>query len=191
MKKTIIFVLAFLCSSITFAQNTELPKSDREWLVGLDFGTGVPIEFHDIKAAGMSLHIGFDFARPINDRYALGFYISGGGGFVGELKPDDKYDKSDRFSGTLKFSAGVMMEIGELKNQPFLLGISPCAGFGLVDMDLILPVELRFGRMLANNWYIMGEITYGISLANETMSIEPTIRVGYNFGHKERTRKKR
>lgn len=59
-----------------------------------------------------------------------------------------------------------------------------------VDMDLVLPIEVRFGRVFSNNWYVMGELSYGISLAKETRCIEPSIRVGYNFGNKSKANKK-
>ena len=51
-------------------------------------------------------------------------------------------------------------------------------------MDMVLPVEVRFGKFITDRWYIMGELTYHLSLANETACIEPAIRVGYNFGRK-------
>ena len=57
-------------------------------------------------------------------------------------------------------------------------------GFGLYDMDMVLPVEVRFGRYITDRWYIMGELTYHFSLAGETACLEPAIRVGCNFGRK-------
>ena len=77
----------------------------------------------------------------------------------------------------------------DLDYKPYIFGISPCIGLGFVDMDLVLPVELRFGRVFSK-WYVMGELLYGISLANETICIEPSIRIGYNFGPRKRSRKK-
>ena len=47
-----------------------------------------------------------------------------------------------------------------------------------------LPIEVRFGKYITDKWYIMGELTYHASLANETASLEPAVRVGYNFGRK-------
>lgn len=183
MKKLFIFTLVLLCSGAVFSQNatTEFPR-----LKGLNIGIGIPVECYDLKAAGTNIHIGGDFAYPVNDKFAMGFYISGGGGFLGTFKPYNEYDK---FSSVIKLSAGLLMEIGNLKNQPYILGIGPGAGLEYVDMDLVLPIEVRFGRVFANNWYVMGELSYGISLANETRCIEPSIRVGYNFGHKARSRK--
>lgn len=182
MKRIFILALTLIISTITFAQNSE-----RTRLKGFNMGVGIPIECYDLKAAGTTLHLGGDFAYPISDKFAMGFYISGGGGFLGSFKPYNEYDK---FYAVIKLSAGLLMEFGDLNNKPYLIGIGPGTGLGYVDMDLVLPIEFRFGRVFANNWYVMGEITYGYSLANETRYFEPSIRVGYNFGHKARARKK-
>lgn len=146
-----------------------------------------------LKAGGINGHIGFDFACPVNDRFALGFYISGGAGFLREFHPYNAFGQFDRYDSKfidITVAAGLMMEIGDLNNQPFLVGVCPATGIGFVDMDLVLPIEVRFGRMLPSNWYIMGQISYGISLAAETACIEPSLRVGYNFGKKSKKLKK-
>jgi hypothetical protein len=174
MKKIFLFAIALIISAQTFAQHNGLK--------GLNVGVGVPFECYDLKAAGADLHIGFDRAYPISDQFALGFYLSGGGGVLGAFHP---YNEYDRVYSMIKLSAGLMMEIGDLDDKPFLLGVSPCLGVGLLDMDLVLPIEIRFGRVL-NNWYVMGELTYGCSLAHETVGFEPCIRVGYNFGNKKK-----
>ncbi|MBR0055158.1 MAG: hypothetical protein IJP65_07640 [Bacteroidales bacterium] len=178
MKKIIILALVIICCTVAFAQNS---KSGLPGLKGMNVGVGIPVECYDIKAAGFNLHLGGDFTYPISDKFAMGFYISGGGGFLGTFKPYNEYDK---FSPVIKLSAGLLMEFGDLNDRPFIVGVGPCAGLGYVDMDLVLPLEFRFGRHLSNNWYIMGELVYGVSLAKETRCFEPAIRVGYNFGHK-------
>jgi hypothetical protein len=175
MKKSILLALALICCVTAFAQ-----KGERLGLKGLNVGVGAPVEFYDLKAVGANLHVGFDRTYPISDKFALGFYLSAGGGALFELHPQYQYDKV--FS-MFKFSAGLLMEIGELDKKPFLVGIGPGTGVGFLDMDLILPVEIRFGRLFSNHWYVMGEIDYGYSLAEETISVEPVIRIGYNFGH--------
>lgn len=81
-----------------------------------------------------------------------------------------------------------------LEDQRYLTGIVTAdilhfgTGFGLYDVDMVLPVELRFGKYLTDRWYIMGELTYHVSLAGETACLEPAIRVGYNFGRKVKAR---
>ena len=173
MKKSILLVLALTCSVIAFAQ-----KGGHPGLKGINVGVGAPVEFHDLKAVGANLHVGFDRTYPISDKFALGFYLNIGGGALWELHPQYQYDNV--FS-MFMFSTGLFMEIGELDKKTFLVGIGPGTGLGFLDMDLILPVEIRFGRVLSEHWYVMGELVYGHSLAGETMSIEPSIRLGYRF----------
>lgn len=194
MKKiSIILLLASVCSIAVMAQDSTSVKRDRRWIKGLSFGVGVPLEVVDLKAGGVNGHIGFDFAKPINDKFAMGMYISGGAGFLREFDPYlyGKFDKYDNHFIDVTVSAGIMMEIGDLNNRPFLLGFCPGTGMGFVDMDLVLPVELRFGRVLKSNWYIMGQLAYYVSLASETVTIEPSLRVGYNFGKKIKPKKKK
>ena len=180
MKKSIIFIIAIFCSVATFAER------DYTTLKALSFGVGLPFECRDLPGAGMTFNIGYDCAYPVNDRFALGFYLTGGGGFWGEFK---KYSNVDHFHVSFRLTAGLMMQIGDPKNKPYLLGIAPCTGFGLYDLDMVLPVELRFGKFITYRWYIMGELTYHASLAGETVCIEPALRVGYNFGRKVKAKK--
>lgn len=86
----------------------------------------------------------------------------------------------------LSFGVGVPIECLDLPGA----GVTPCTGFGLYDLDMVLPVEVRFGKYITDRWYLMGSLTYHISLAGETACIEPAIRAGYNFGHKPKSKKK-
>lgn len=177
MRKSILLALALVFSAVVFAQN------DGRGLKGMSMGAGVPMEFKDLKAAGANLHIGYDCTYPLGDNFALGFYVSGGGGFLGAFKPYNEYDK---FYSVFKLSAGLLMEIGDLDEKPYLVGIGPCTGVGFLDMDMILPIEFRLGRVISEKCYVMGEIVYGMSLSGETVSLEPSIRVGYNFGQRRK-----
>lgn len=188
MKKIMIVTLFLLISATLSAQtagneNAAESSRDHTWLIGFDGGLGMPMEFYDLEAVGMDGHLSFDFAYPVKDNLAVGFYFTFGVGFLSRVHP---YSPYDQFFTPFKINAGLMMEIGDLKNKPFLLGFAPCAGLGFVDMDLVLPVEIRFGRFFYGNWYLMSSVTYGISLAKETAYFEPAIIIGYNFGHKKR-----
>jgi len=178
MKRTVIVILAVLCSTITFAQTAE---RDYNTLKGLSFGVGIPIECRDLPGMGLSANIGYDCAYPISDKLAMGFYLNGGGGFWGEFK---QFSPEDHIHAAFRLTGGLMMRIEDGNNRPYLVGVAPCTGFGLYDMDMALPVEIRFGKYITDRWYIMGEITFHISLADETACLEPAIRVGYNFGRK-------
>lgn len=180
MKKSIIIAVTLLVSAMTFAQKAE---RDYNVLKGLSWGLGLPIEMRDLPGMGEALNIGYDCAYPVNDRFALGFYLTGGFGYWSEFK---QYSTVDRTHVTFRLAAGLMMSIGDRTQRPFLLGVAPCTGFGLYDLDMVLPMEVRFGRFITDRWYIMGELTYHISLAHETAVLEPAVRVGYNFGRKSR-----
>ena len=180
MKKTSLLFFALLIGAMAFAD--EKPERDYTTLKGLSWGLGLPVEFRDLPGMGLTANIGYDCAYPVNDRFALGFYLNAGGGFWGEFR---KYSNIDHIHVVFRLNAGLMMAIGDLKDRPYLLGVAPATGFGLYDMDLVLPVEVRFGRYITDRWYLMGELTYHISLAGETACLEPAIRVGYNFGRKK------
>lgn len=189
MKRISIIVLGLFALSLSLMAQTpeeQQPVRDYNTLKALSFGIGLPFECRDLPGAGLSFHIGYDCAYPINNQLALGFYLNGAGGFWSEYK---RFSKIDNEHVTMRLSAGLLLRIGEADKRPFLVGIAPCTGFGLHDMDLTLPLEIRFGRYLTDRWYIMGELTYNISLAKETACIEPAIKVGYNFGRKIKAKK--
>lgn len=175
MKKfTIILVSLLLFSAPALADENDKPPR----LIGVNMGLGLPIEYADLEAVGLNLHLSFDFAQPVTNTLAVVFYLGLGGGFMGAVHP---YSEYDRFYYPFKFSAGVLLETGDLRQRPFFFGAG--TGLGFVDMDLILPWEIRLGRYLTDRLYVMLEVTTGISLARETLYIEPAVRVGYNFGH--------
>lgn len=176
--KKIFLALALMVSVMTFAQSAE---RDYNTLKGLSFGVGMPFEMRDLPGEGATLNIGYDCAYKVKDNFYMGFYLTGGGGYWGEYK---KYSDIDHFHTVFRLTAGLQMMFGDIQNKPWLIGVAPCTGFGLYDMDMVLPVEVRFGRYITNRWYIMGELTYHVSLVHETATLEPAIRFGYNFGRK-------
>lgn len=181
MKKSILFILVILCSVGAVAQ-----ERDYHTLKGLSFGLGLPIECRDLPGMGLTANIGYDCSYPVNETFAMGFYLTGGGGFWGEFR---QYSEYDHLHVTFRLTAGLMIQIGDLKNKSYLLGVAPCTGFGLYDLDVVLPIEVRFGKYITDRWYIMGELSYHLSTAKETATIEPSVRVGYNFGRKQKQKK--
>ena len=182
MKK--IISLGFLLLALSLCANAQ--ERDYTTLKGLSFGAGIPIEMRDLPGAGMTFNIGYDCAYPVNDHFAIGFYLNAGGGFWGEFK---QYSTVDHFHPVFRLTAGLQMAFGDLQNKPWLIGVAPCTGFGLYDVDMVLPIEVRFGKYITDRWYVMGELSYHASLANETATIEPAIRFGYNFGRKIKQKK--
>ena len=159
-----------------FGKEVRPIKKENPYLIGVDLGVGIPI-YDEYADAGLDFQLGLDFAYPLTNKFALGCYMSAGGGFC--LCMDGLY----------KFSAGILMELGDLHDRPFLLGFGPCLGYGYTDWPEFLPFEFRFGRVFSNNWYMMGEIVCGVPFYGDYY-IEPAIRIGYNFGHKTYSRKR-
>lgn len=171
-------------------------KRYRPLLIGGNIGLGIPmgVDYYGDFGAGLDFQLGFDFAYPFTERFAFGAYFSIGGGFMGGSRYyygeylGDYYDEHlgdyyyEYLDGMFKFSIGLLMEIGDLDERPFIMGISPCLGFGLSGPIAFVPLEFRFGRAFRNNMYILGEATFGVPLGGR-FYFEPTIRVGYNFGH--------
>ena len=150
-------------------------------LIGGELGLGIPLEFGDGAGAGMDFQAGFDFAYPLNDHFAIGFYTSLGGGFTG----GDYYGYGSGgayFGGAFKWTVGLLMEMGDLDDRPFLLGIAPCTGFGFTYPTIFVPAEIKFGRVFKNNMYLTGNISFGIPIGG-MFYMEPAVHVGYNFGH--------
>ena len=92
-----VFVLSSLCC--------QAHERDYNTLKGLSFGVGLPFECKDLPGAGMTFNIGYDCAYPINDQFALGFYLTGGGGFWGEYK---QYSNIDHFHPVFRLTAGLI-----------------------------------------------------------------------------------
>lgn len=150
-------------------------------LIGGELGLGIPMEFGSGAGAGMDFQAGFDFAYPLNDNFAIGFYTSLGGGFTG----GDYYGYGSGgayFGGAFKWTIGLLMEMGDLNDRPFLLGIAPCTGFGFTYPTIFVPAEIKFGRVFRNNMYITGNLSLGIPIEG-MFFMEPAVHIGYNFGH--------
>lgn len=145
------------------------------FLYGVNVGLGLPIDLgYEATGAGLDFQVGFDFAYPLTDNFAIGCYASIGGGFTAGSDWYGSYS-----GGMFKLSVGLLMEIGDLLDRPFIIGVSPCVGFGFSPVISYVPLELRFGRFLSDNWYLTGEVVLGIG----GFSFEPAIRIGYNFGN--------
>lgn len=168
-------------------------KNDAPLLLGLNMGAGVPYaryEKGDLfwNNVGLNFQLGFDFAYPIKDNFALGCYVSAGAGFEYVCSESDRPSYKYYYYGC-RISAGILMEFGDLRESPFVLGVSPCIGYGITAGTELLPLEVRFGRVFSNNWYVMGELAVSSVWFHE-FYIEPSIRVGYNLGNKKYPHKK-
>lgn len=183
-----------------------IPRKDRNVFVGLNLTLGVPMTMpyddsgeYNYLGAGIGLKIGMDFAWPVSDRFAIGFYINFGPNYTWfERHMHDYYlngvrqYRSEWYSKKTvggDFKVGFLMLAGELNNRPFILGVSPCLGFNYTSTDLFIPLELRFGRVLSKHFYMTGNLNMGIPLGRASFMIEPSITLGYHFGNKIKSKK--
>ena len=83
-------------------------------------------------------------------------YLTAGGGLWSEFK---RYSDVDNEHVVFRLAAGLMMQIGDPANIPWLVGVTPCTGFGLYDLDMVLPVEVRFVKYITDRWYLRGSLT--------------------------------
>lgn len=164
-------------------------KTGRKAFVGLNLTVGVPMTMYygwgtyiDDFGAGISPKIGVDFAWPLSDKFAIGFYMNGGSNYAW----NDQYYNSrwhfSMFSFGFDVKIGLLMLAGDINTRPFIIGIAPCTGFNATtDWQIFLPIELRFGRVLGKRFYITGNLNMGIPL-DGTFMIEPGVALGWRLG---------
>ena len=83
MRRHLVIAIALVVSAVACAQKT---ARDHSTLKGISFGVDIPFECRDLPGAGVTLNVGFDRTYRMTGRWALGFYLTGGGGFWGEYK---------------------------------------------------------------------------------------------------------
>lgn len=187
------------------------PKTGRNVFLGLNFTLGVPMtppwqsvghdpdgtwwDYRQDFGIGIGLKFGMDVAFPLSDKLAIGFYFNVGGhmNWVNYRYSFqlfyDPYD-GDYSEGGLPWTygydvkLGLLMLLGNLSNQPFIIGLVPCIGYNYTSMDSFLPFELRFGRVLSKHFYMTGNLNTGIPYCNHDCAfmIEPSITFGWHFG---------
>lgn len=172
-------------------------KNGRNIFVGLNGTIGIPMgmtsgryysggsySYFDAFAFGMNIKFGVDFAYPVADKFAIGTYMNIGAGpgmlfaNVGNSAIGPNFD----------FKVGLLMLAGDVNDRPFIIGLSPCLGFGFVPGVEYLPIELRFGRITKKHLYVTGNLNIGLPLYGNFM-IEPGITIGYHFGDKLKTKR--
>lgn len=128
--------------------------------------------------------IGLDFAYPLSNKLALGLYFNAE--FSYEIT-------NDFFLCGAKF--GILMLIGDIEDKPFILGIAPSTGikYWRSYNDILLPFEVRFGRVINNNFYITGNFIYGNDFRGKwphgsEQIIELSVSLGYHFGDRFRAK---
>jgi hypothetical protein len=150
-------------------------KTGRKAFVGLNLTVGVPMTMYcgwvtyiEDFGAGISPKLGLDIAWPVSDKFAIGFYTT-----IGYNIPFTGF-------GGANYKAGILIHVGDINNRPFIFGLALCSGMTVANARF-LPIELRFGRVLAERFYITGNLNMGVPL-DESFMIEPGISLGWRLG---------
>ena len=172
-----------------------LPARAQDMFLGVTGTAGVPMAFHwvpefNYSSIGGSIKVGADFAYPITDGIAIGAYTSFGLGPV-LITYRDKVERftSRELKAEFDWRLGLLMLVGDLGGSPFIVGLTPCTGYGVcVPVEGYLPLEMRFGMMVSGNFYLTGNLNFGVPLnpnryIGNFFFVEPSITVGYNLGH--------
>lgn len=121
---------------------------------------------------GISPRVGVDFAWPLSEYFAIGAYLNGG--------PNIMFNTWMGF----EVKAGLFMLVGKLSAKPFIIGITPCAGFAMAGGEYV-PVELRFGKIISKHFYITGNFSGGIPCDEEScFMMTPSVSLGIHLGDK-------
>lgn len=148
------------------------PQLKRKIFVGLNFGPGIPLAFGSDFCMGVNLKLGVDFAFPISNNFAVGAYTSFGGGIITPF---------DGVSGMGHFNVGALMLFGDM-DKPWLIGISPCAGFITSEYLTTAPLEFRIGRLKKETFYTTFDILTGPNFSEGGWYVEPRVTLGWHFG---------
>ena len=137
---------------------------------------------------GACLKLGIDISWPLSDKFAIGFYLNAGPNITYTPVSEYSYYVSSFYYTSVDFGfdvkAGILMLIGELNNRPFIIGVSPSfTGYNMTGGDGYLPLELRFGKVLGERFYITGNLNMGIPFYSPcAFMIEPGIALGWRLG---------
>ena len=140
--------------------------------------------YYDYFGIGISPKLGMDFAWPVSDKFALGFYMNAGPNFTwNDAWRVGYYGSSYATHYNIGYDVkiGLLMLAGDINNRPFIIGLAPCTGFKMTTDQTYLPLELRFGKVLGKGFYVTGNLNMGIPIDGSFM-IEPGIALGWRLG---------
>lgn len=180
-------------------EKPKVVKAKGKNFCGMSFGIGVNIcnwssgyNAAYSKAISVPINVGFDYAWRLSDRFAMGIYavIGAGPSFYRQRistnyrgYPDYDYDYK-YYEGTdvaINLYVGLLMLFGNLDNKPFILGVTPFTGFSALSSyypTSSLPLEVRFGRVLSDHFYLTGYAKMGVGIG---FPFEPGLSFGYKF----------
>ena len=119
--------------------------------------------------------IGMDYAHPITNKFALGFFINGAlYGSVNTGNNDIPY----------QVNLGLLMLAGDLYDRPFIIGVTPFTGFSDLGSGRgqgYFPVGFRLGRKINKHLYIIGNFTLGLAALThyDSYTYSASLTIGY------------
>lgn len=164
------------------------PRSNpKEKFFGLGAYLGVGLPAGNMYAKGTIMgnaRFGMDWAWSTSDKFAIGFYLSLGGGYGKAARWKHNYTHngygyesyyylSENPSFNVNLNVGLLMLFGNLHKNPFMVGISPLTGIAYYNElgPMSSGIELRMGCLLGKRFYLTGYCKYnGL--------IEPGINLG-------------
>lgn len=201
MKKWSILALTlFLTGFLCHAQSAgSYIVSKNNIFLGLNGSAGVPLlsknwdtshgPIKNTKGIGGIPAVGLDFAYPVSRNFAVGFYASAGLGalYLVSTYVEGAAEKEKAFAA--EFKGGLLMLVGNVNRRPFIIGIAPLTGIIFNTGKSIdgLPLELRFGRVITEHFYMTGNMEAAIfsgGVNGPVSLIMPSLTFGYHFGSK-------
>ena len=176
----------------------EKPAKEKTMLLGLNVGGASPLYFayDGIYRKGFDMTLGLDFAYPITQNFALGFYVQSGLGFRLESEWSilrDAYHSCYYDQYNWEMNTGLLMTMGDMRQKnAFLLGLG--AGIlgnwyaawsfnmrlGFVNhtgVYMSFDLNTDFGAGYKSGYDIDGNYYW-----NTISYFRPAISIGYNFG---------
>lgn len=120
--------------------------------------------------------IGMDYAHPVSNKFAMGFFINGA--LYGSVNTNSNEGIP------YQINLGLLMLAGDLNNRPFIIGVTPLTGFSYLGGGRghgYFPVGVRLGRKVKKHLYIIGNFSLGLAALNEYdyYTYSASLTIGY------------
>lgn len=169
----------------------EKPAKEKTMLLGLNVGGASPLYFayDGIYRKGFDMTLGLDFAYPITQNFALGFYVQSGLGFRLESEWSilrDAYHSCSNNQYDWEMNTGLLMTMGDMRQKnAFLLGLGAgILGNWYADWSF----NMRLGFINHTGVYMSFDLNtdfgtgWNYGYQTPVTYFKPAISIGYNFG---------
>lgn len=169
----------------------EKPVKEKTMLLGLNIGGASPLYFayDGIYRKGFDMTLGLDFAYPITQNFALGFYVQSGLGFRLESEWSilrDAYHSCSNNQYDWEMNTGLLMTMGDMRQKnAFLLGLGAgILGNWYADWSF----NMRLGFINHTGVYMSFDLNtdfgtgWNYGYQTPVTYFKPAISIGYNFG---------